>query len=123
LGQRLNEPFYAIAFGKLAGIQYHAMTGPLFVVAALNAFPVRQIKANYIASTRLYAAPVFSLIRAHNLHVQQSCAAGVRHVKPPSPRKFDRIHGVSNHVEAQCQIIFRNRNGCMVSGIFGWMDL
>jgi len=36
--------------------------GPLFVVAALHAFPIRQIETNDIASTRLYPASVFSLV-------------------------------------------------------------
>jgi hypothetical protein len=36
----------------------------------LNAFPIRQIKTNYIASTRLYPPSVLSLVCAHNFHVQ-----------------------------------------------------
>ena len=123
MGQRHDNPFDAIIHGQLAGIQHHSIPGPVFVVAALNAFPIGQIKSNDIAATLLYPAPVFSAIRAGNFHVQQSCTAGFCGLGPPPPCQLNGIHRVCNDIEAVHQIVFRDGDGRKISGILGRMDL
>jgi hypothetical protein len=62
MGQILDDAFYTITSGQLAGIQHEPMDGPRFVVAVLNALPIRQIETDDIALAGLYPAPVFGLV-------------------------------------------------------------